>query len=77
VAAKVKETNDVKYFRVHKSENTSKCNIVDTNLHTSCTPGTTQTNNIAFLLYGSGLNRQKGGMHKKVNRCIFVLVDVC
>ena len=68
---KVKETNDAKYFRVHKSANTPKCDIVDTNPHASCAPGTTRTNNTAFLLYGSGLNKQKGGMHKKANGRIF------
>jgi hypothetical protein len=54
---KVKETNNAKYFRVHTSENTSKCDIVDTNLHASCTPGTIQINNTAFLLCRSGLNK--------------------
>jgi hypothetical protein len=40
-----------------KSENTPKRDIVDTTFHASCAPGTTRTNNMAFLLYGSGLNK--------------------
>jgi len=49
---------------------------MDTNLHTSCTPGTIQTNNTASLLYGSRLNKQMGGMYKKANRHIFKSFDL-
>jgi len=57
-------------------KNILKCDIVDTNLHTSCTPGTIQTNNTASLLYGSRLNKQMSGMHKKANRHIFKSFDL-
>jgi hypothetical protein len=47
--------------------NTPKRDIVDTNPHASCAPGTTQPNNTAFLLYGNGCQQQKATMHKEVN----------
>jgi len=59
-----------------KSENTPKRDIVDTTFHASCAPGTTWTNNMAFLLYGSGLNKQKGAMHNKANGRIFEGFDL-
>jgi hypothetical protein len=42
---------------------------VDTIPHAYCVPGTTRTNNTAFLLYGSGLNKTKGRIrkHSKAN----------
>jgi hypothetical protein len=40
---------------------------VDTIPHAYCVPGTTWTNNTAFLLYGSGLNKGKGRTHSKAN----------
>jgi hypothetical protein len=58
------------FFRVPKNTNRPKCDIVDTNPHASCAPGIIGTHNTAFLLYGSGLKKQKGvGMHKKANGC--------
>jgi hypothetical protein len=48
-----------------------KRDIVDTNPHASCAPGTTRTNNTAFLLYGSGLNKDKGGSKDNPNERIF------
>jgi hypothetical protein len=67
VAAKIKETDEADFFRVRKWTNRPKCDIVDTNPHASCAPGIIGTNNTAFLLYGSGLDKQKGGTHKKPN----------
>jgi hypothetical protein len=67
VAAKIKETDEADFFRVQKWTNRPKCDIVDTNPHASCAPGIIGTNNTAFLLYGSGLDKQKGGTHKKPN----------
>jgi hypothetical protein len=55
------------FFRVQKWTNRPKCDIVDTNPHASRAPGIIGTNNTAFLLYGSGLDKQKGGTHKKLN----------
>jgi hypothetical protein len=89
VAAKIKETNEADFFRVRKWTNRPKCDIVDTNPHASCAPGIIGTNNTAFLLYGSGLDKQKGGTHKKPNghdfngfrTCVvlrnFVLMGAC
>jgi hypothetical protein len=67
VAAKIKETDEADFFRVRKWTNRPKCDIVDTNPHASCAPGIIGTNNTAFLLYGSGLDKQKDGTHKKPN----------
>lgn len=52
---KINEKQSGKLFRVKKSENTPKCDIVDTYPHASCAPGIIRTNNMVFLLYGSGL----------------------
>jgi hypothetical protein len=57
VAAKIK---DFERQNSTESKNTPKRDIVDTNPHAYCAPGTTRTNNTAFLLYGSGHNTQKG-----------------
>jgi hypothetical protein len=64
VEAKVK---DFARLNSAESQNAPKRDIVDTNPHASCAPGTTRTNNTAFLLYGSGLNKQKGGSNNKAN----------
>ena len=64
MAAKVK---DFERQNSTESKNAPKRDIVDTISHAYCAPGTIRTNNTAFLLYGSGLNKQKGGTHKKVN----------
>ena len=64
---KVKETSSAEFHGVPKGENTPKRDIVDTNPHASCAPGTIRTNNMAFLLYGSGLDEQEGRKHKKTN----------
>jgi hypothetical protein len=42
---------------------------VDTIPHAYCVPGTTRTNNTAFLLYGSGLNKTKGRTHNETKSC--------
>ena len=49
-----------KFCRVQKSIVPPKCELVDTNPHASCVPGTIGTNNTAFLLYGSGLDYYMG-----------------
>jgi hypothetical protein len=64
---KVKETSEAEFHGVQKSESPPKRDIVDTNPHASCAPGTIRTNNMTFLLYGSGLDEQKGRKHKKTN----------
>ena len=53
-----------------------KRDIVDTNPHAYCASGTTRTNNTAFLLYGSGLNKDKGATHKKANGRVFKGFDL-
>jgi hypothetical protein len=47
------------------SKNTPKRDIVDTNPHSYCAPGTTRTNNTAFLPCGSGLNKDGGQLQNK------------
>jgi hypothetical protein len=64
VAAKVK---DFERPNISESKNTPKRDIVDTNPHAYCAPGTTRTNNTAFLLYGSGHNKQKGRSSNEAN----------
>jgi len=65
---KPRKNSDADFFRVQKWTNRPKCDIVDTNPHASCAPGTIGTHNTAFLLYGSGLKKEKGvGMHKEAN----------
>jgi hypothetical protein len=64
VAAKIKD-----FERLNSTEfkNAPKRDIVDTNPHAYCAPGTTRTNNTAFLLYGSGHNKQKGRSSNEAN----------
>jgi hypothetical protein len=64
VAAKIKD-----FERPNSTEfkNAPKRDIVDTNPHAYCAPGTTRTNNTAFLLYGSGHNKQKGRSSNEAN----------
>jgi len=64
---KVKETNEAEFHGVQKSDVPPKRDIVDTDPHASCAPGTTRTNNMVFLLCGSGLDEEKGRRHKKSN----------
>ena len=64
MAAKIKD-----FERLNSTEfkNAPKRDIVDTNPHAYCAPGTTRTNNTAFLLYGSGHNKQKGRSSNEAN----------
>jgi len=57
----------LKFHGVPKGENTPKRDIVDTKSARLLRPGIIRTNNMAFLLYGSGLDEQEGRKHKKTN----------
>ena len=57
MGAKIK---DLERLNSTVSKKGPKRDIVDTVSHAYCAPCTTGTNNTAFLLYGSGHNKQKG-----------------
>ena len=79
------EFQTAKFHRVPKCANTPKRDIVDTIPHASCVPGTTRTNNTAFLLCGSGLNTTKSRKHNEtkgrnlngIGYWIFMLLHLC
>jgi hypothetical protein len=73
VAAKVK---DFERQNSTESKNAPKRDIVDTISHAYCAPGTIRTNNTAFLLYGSGHNKQKGRSSNEANERIFEVFGI-